>query len=166
LYNSNEEAWVPRVMVRHRGGEGLETNYVSLIEPFDGKSGASIQAARRVSLKRGDHEVGDSSVAMRVNLIDGRSDLIISNVSGAAIVQEDEKITTDAKLAMIRRDSGGSGLMLNFCDGTKFDGDNVKLRTVPGVFVQISISSDGAKLIRGAAKDIRLLEVRGQRITF
>jgi len=164
--NTTEQVWVPRVMVRHKGGEGIETNYVSLIEPFDGKTGASIQTARRLSLKQGDHEAGDSSVAMRVNLTDGRSDFIISNDSGAALVQPDEKITTDAKLAMIRRDSAGSPRMLSFCNGTKLDTDDLKLRTTGEVFIQISISSDGARLIRGTAKDITLLELRGKRVTF
>ena len=166
LYNNNEEVWVPRVMVRHRGGDGIETNYVSLIEPFAGKSGAAIQRANRLSLKQGDHEAGDSSVAMRVNLTDGRSDLIISSDSAATVVQPDEQITTDAALALIRRDSAGSPQMLSFCNGTKLDTNDVKLRTGPGVFVQISIGSRGAKLIRGTAKDITLLEVRGKRVTF
>jgi hypothetical protein len=107
----------------NESGEGIETNYVSLIEPFDGKTGASIQIAPRLSLKLGDHEAADSSVAMRVNLTDGRSDFVISNDSGAALVQPDEKIATDAKLAMIRRDSAGSPRMLSFCNGTKLDTD-------------------------------------------
>ena len=153
-------------MVRHTGGEGLETNYVSLIEPFDGKSGAVIQRASRLSLKQDDHEAGDSSVAMRVDLTDGQSDLIISNDSGATLVQRGEKITTDANLAMIRRDSAGSARMLSFCNGTKLDTDDLKLRIASGSFIQIAISSDGAKLIRGNAKDITLLELRGMRITF
>jgi hypothetical protein len=166
LYNTNEQMWVPRVMVRHTDGEGLETNYVSLIEPFDGKTGAAIQRASRLALKQGDHDAGDSSVALRVILTDGQSDFVISNDSDATLVQPYEKITTDAKLVMIRRDSAGAPRMLCFCNGTKLDTDNLKLRTAPGSFVQISIGSNGAKLIRGNAKNITLLEIRGKRITF
>ncbi|HWB53565.1 MAG TPA: heparinase II/III family protein [Tepidisphaeraceae bacterium] len=166
LYNSNEQVWVPRVMVRHTGGEGLETNYVNLIEPFDGKTGAAVKDASRLMLKQGDHDAGDSSVALHVNLADGRNDLLISDDSDAAVVQPDEKVTTDAKLAMLRRDSAGLPQMLSFCNGTEFDTDDLKLHTAPGVFVQISFGSNGAKLIRGNAKDITLLELGGKRIAF
>ena len=92
--NANEEVWVPRVMVRHQGSEGLETNYVSLIEPFNGKTGRGNQNERpgRLSLKQGVHDAsGDLAVAIRVDLTDGRSDLIISSDSGVAFVQPDEK---------------------------------------------------------------------------
>jgi hypothetical protein len=167
LFDSNDEVWVPRVMVRHKGDEGIETNYVSLIEPFDAKSGAAIKTASRLAMKNGDQDAGDSSVAMRVSLSDGRSDLIISNDSaGATLAQPDEKIITDAQLAMIRRDASGSPRMLSFCNGTKFQADGVNLRTPPGVCVQIRINSDGAKLLRGTAKDIRLLELHGKRMDF
>jgi oligo-alginate lyase len=169
LYNSNEEVWVPRVMVRHAGGEGqggIETNYVSLMDPFDGKTGAAIHTSRRLALKQGDHDAGDSKVALRVNLTDGRSDLLISNDSGALMVQPDEKVATDARLVMIRRDSTGAPVMLSFCNGTKLDTDDLKLAAAPGCFVQIGIGADGAKLIRGNGKDITLLEVRGKRIAF
>ncbi len=166
LYNTTQETWVPRVMVRHTGGEGLQTNYVSLIEPFDGKTGAVIQRASRLALKQGDHDAEDSSVALRVNLTDGRSDLIISDDGGAALVQPDERVTTDAKLAVIRRDSAGSPRMLSFCNGTKFEIKGIELRAVPGAFIQIRINSNGAKLIRGTAADITLLKLRGKRITF
>lgn len=166
LDNANEQVWVPRVMVRHLGGEGLQTNYVSLIEPFDGKTGPAIKDARRLPLKQGDHIAPDSSVAMRINLIDGRSDLVISNDADAAVVQPDQKITTDAKLTMLRRDSAGAPLMLVFCDGTKFEANDLKLRTAPNTFVQISFSPDGAKLIRGDSKDITLLELHGNPISF
>lgn len=166
LYNGNEQVWVPRVMVQHKGSEGLSTNYVSLIEPFDGKTGAAIKEASRLDLKQGDHDAGDSSMALRVNLTDGNRDLVISDDSGTTVVQPDEQVTTDAKLALIRRDSTGLPRLLSFCNGTKFDTNDLKLRTAPGVFVQISFSSNGAKLIRGDAKEITLFEIGGKRITF
>src|SRR5207249_2607475 len=78
-YNSTEEAWLPRVMVRHKADKPIETTFVSIIEPYDGQSGPLMKSSRRLPIKN----AADSSVALAIELSDGRSDNLVINDSDA-----------------------------------------------------------------------------------
>ena len=71
-FNSTDEAWIPRLMVRRQSSEApLVSTFVSVIEPYEGTS--KIASVRRVPLKAPDTYVG-----LEVTLADGRRDLIYS----------------------------------------------------------------------------------------
>ena len=77
-YNKNEEAWVPRVMVRRRAKEPpLASTFVALIEPYEDKS--RIAAIRRLPLQTPQGTaLPDSDVAVEIQLADGRRDLFVA----------------------------------------------------------------------------------------
>lgn len=68
-FDSNEEAWIPRLMTRRIGAAPLRSTFVAVIEPYEGKS--NIAAIRRLSLGN------DTHVAVEVRLTDGRRDVFI-----------------------------------------------------------------------------------------
>jgi len=78
IYNSLDEAWIPRLMLRRKADEGpLETTFVSIIEPCQGQS--NIASIRRLPLQARDGRVsGDENVAIEVVLADGRRDVLFS----------------------------------------------------------------------------------------
>ncbi|MCL5999019.1 MAG: heparinase II/III-family protein [Chloroflexi bacterium] len=74
-FNRNEEAWIPRLMVRRRAVEGpaaapLQSTFVAVIEPYAGRP--NITGARRVALP-----LPDTHVCVEVTLTNGRRDLIL-----------------------------------------------------------------------------------------
>ena len=111
-YDTVEEAWIPRVMVRRRGAaEPLASAFVGLIEPYEGRP--FIGSARRLPLANAAGEAfPDGFVALEVRLADGRRDLFLSvdaeNPLGLGpsrgvdktVVQKELGLRTDAEFAL------------------------------------------------------------------
>jgi oligo-alginate lyase len=126
-YNSTEQAWIPRIMVRRQSDkEPLASTFVAVMEPYEKQS--SIAGIRRLSLETADGQsYPDSFAAVEVKLADGRRDIIISagaeNPLGlkparGIMVQKDWNLRTDAELCMIRLSKDGKVEYLSLCDGT------------------------------------------------
>jgi len=168
-FNSTEEVWMPRVMVRHRDpapDNELATTFVSLIEPYDGKAGPLIKKAVRLSLQQKRGDAPDSAVAMQIDLADGRSDLVVSNDVAEAVTEPLHGIVTDSRLCLIRRDGEGRVAMISVCDGKWLQIGSLKLRlSRKGGLVQLQLNGDGsANLITGKAEQIVSFTADGKSI--
>jgi hypothetical protein len=109
IYNSTNEAWVPRVMTRRPGGE---STFVTVIEPYS-RDKPLIAKSTRIPM------ASDSSVALLLDLTDGRSDVLLSNDTGGGVTLADLGLTTDAKFVMVRRDAQKRPTMIALCGGQK-----------------------------------------------
>jgi hypothetical protein len=167
-YNSLGEAWLPRVMVRHRmpssgavvgaGPSPLATMFVSLIEPFDGKTGPLVKKSRRLEVKG----AGDSACAVEVEHAAGK-DVLISSESGIAM-QEDLHLATDGRLALVRFDPAGAVRTLCLCKAGEFTAGafKVSLKGKPE-FVQLVVKGEGVvEVIRGKAEDVQAVQIDGK----
>ena len=118
-YESNEVAWVPRVMVRR---QAAESTFVAVLEPYEGHSAiAGIQ--RLPTATEGD-------VLIEVKFVDGRRDLIFSADAGL----QTDALATDGALGWIRYTPAGAVAHIALCHGQK-------LRAGPAV-VELSAKAD------------------------
>ncbi|MEW6753203.1 MAG: heparinase II/III family protein [Candidatus Latescibacterota bacterium] len=106
----NAEAWVPRLMVRRRGTEPLESTFVALLEPHEGEP--FVRGARRVALQAADGgaTLSPHSVAVEITLADGRQDLIAAlDPEHEALVaaQPEWDVHLQGALGWVRRDGQG-----------------------------------------------------------
>ncbi|MDA1138142.1 MAG: heparinase II/III family protein [Planctomycetota bacterium] len=78
IYNSLDEAWIPRLMIRRRKDEGLlATTFVSIIEPYENQS--NLASIRRLPLLSSNGQsLGDEHVAVEIGLADGRRDVLFA----------------------------------------------------------------------------------------
>jgi hypothetical protein len=118
-FGSNEETWIPRLMVRRQSAEApLSSTFVAVIEPHERKP--SIVRARRLVLQTRDAQpFPDGNVAVEVELADGRKDLLISvdvpNALGlkpsfpqdGPLVQKDWDVELDGEGCWIRKAADG-----------------------------------------------------------
>lgn len=68
-FESNTEAWIPRLMTRRIGAAPLRSTFVAVIEPYEGTS--NVAAIRRLLLS------DDTHVAVEVRMKDGRRDVLV-----------------------------------------------------------------------------------------
>jgi hypothetical protein len=168
--NAGPDTFVPRVMTQRQNSSSasdFSSTFVNLIEPF-GPGDAPVKSSRRLTLE----PASDANVALAVHLRDGRRDLIVSTDAAAAaaaaaagtVAQADEKLTTDARFAVLRRDADGKPLTITLCQGKTFAAGGVALElTAPADFLQIRFNADGAPaVIAGDAKLIKELSVDGR----
>jgi hypothetical protein len=133
-YNSREETWVPRVMTRRPGGE---STFVTIVEPFTGDKPLIAKSTR---LPMASH----SSVALLLELTDGRSDVLVSNDTGGAATIDGVGLTTDAKLVFVRRDAKGRPTMIALCGGQKLQMGKANIDLPKQThFAQFRVAEDG-----------------------
>lgn len=115
-YSSTKEAWIPRIMVRRSGEEPLASCFVGIIEPYTER--AAIRRITRFPLTVGGQEMPEGNVALRIDLADGRSDLLVAldaenplglspSAAGGAVEVPAWGLTTDAELCLVRLDAAG-----------------------------------------------------------
>ncbi len=119
-YSGNEEARLPCLMIRRRGGQiPLASNFVSVIEPHDGD--AQLTAIRRLPLQTDQREsLPDPNVALEITLATGQRDLFLAadpaNAPGQqpgyqrqrTAIQPHGNVSTDAEACWVRRDTDGA----------------------------------------------------------
>jgi hypothetical protein len=133
-FNSTAEAWVPRLMTRRPGGE---STFVTIVEPYSGEK-ALIAKATRVPM------ASESSVALVLDLTDGRSDVIVGNDTGGAVTLADLGLTTDAKLVLVRRDAQQRPTMISMCGGKTLQVGKAKVEQATGKdFGQFRVGEEG-----------------------
>ena len=118
-YDSYDEAWIPRIMVRRQSPEApLASTFVSIIEPYEKQS--AISGIRRLALEAEDGApYPDSFAAVEVSLVGGGKDLLISADDPHGImVQKDWGVATDAELCLIRLDKAGKAKKVVICKGS------------------------------------------------
>ncbi|MGB7160606.1 MAG: heparinase II/III family protein [Tepidisphaeraceae bacterium] len=133
-FNSTAQAWVPRIMTRRPGGE---STFVTIVEPFTGER-PLIAKATRLPLAQ------DSSVALLLELTDGRSDVLVSNDTGGAVTLAELGLTTDAKLCLVRRDAQQRPMMIVLCGGRTLQVGKVNVELPKAMdFAQFRVGEDG-----------------------
>jgi hypothetical protein len=139
-YGSSQETWLPRIMVRRTGDqEPLASCFVGVIEPYS-KLSAIKTVARLVPTVDG-QAMPDGNVALRVDLADGRADLLVAldvenplnlrpRLTDGLVHVPAWGLVTDAELCLVRLDAAGQVEHVAQCGGTfvevrgtRFDAD-------------------------------------------
>ena len=111
IFDSTEEAWIPRVVVR-RAAEGGVSTFVAIIEPYD--AAAAVTGIRRLTLTGSDGSVlPDTHVGIELTLTGGRRDVIVARDPEAEGVGEiaadsEPEVRTGADLYMARFAADGT----------------------------------------------------------
>ena len=150
-YNSTTEAWLPRLMTRRKSDA---STFVSIIEPYEKKTGPLIKSMRRLPLQ------SDSSVALQIELADGSTDLIISKDSTETISATN--LSTDATLCHLRRSTSGDVMQISITNGNFFTSGPVKATLTGKGFVQVRFEADAAILMSGSPELLRSIERDGK----
>ena len=177
IFDSTEEVWVPRAMTRRQAAEeGLASTFVSVIEPYAGRS--KIAGIRCVELtdEKG-AKLPEPSVAVEVKLEDGRRDLLVSlgeeGPGGVRVrreepptaVQADWEAWLEAELAFIRVDAAGAVRRIGMCGGksARIGQAEVRLKQVAD-YVEIAFEDGRAAVVSGAEEAVEEIVVAGRRV--
>jgi len=77
-YTGTEQAWIPRLLVRRRGGATLASTFVAVLVPFEGET-CPVAAVRRLPLLASSGDpYADNHVAVEVTLHDGERHLLVA----------------------------------------------------------------------------------------
>lgn len=116
-YDTNDEAWIPRIMTRRSGTEPLASTFVAVMEPYEKQS--AIAGIKRLALQTEDGTLyPDSFAAVEVSLAGGGKDLLISAGDPGTTVQKDWGVRTDAELCLVRLDASGKVKEVVMCKGS------------------------------------------------
>ena len=131
-YNSVDETWIKRLMVRRQNaadGPALESTFVSLVEPHEGKS--QIASVRRLPLvNAAGVSFGEVHVCLEVTLIDGRRDILVSMdvenplektpafKAGEVVSQHEVGLELSGELAWVRLSREGKVEGMSLSNGT------------------------------------------------
>lgn len=106
-FDNNDEAHIPRLMVRRQGEENLASTFVGVIEPYEGEP--LIASVQRLPLMTPiGVEASDNWVAVEATLADGRRDLLIAlcGADDAALVAWDLDLV--GTMCWVRKDIAGN----------------------------------------------------------
>jgi len=176
-YDSTTEAWIPRVMVRRQTSEEQPVStFVGIIEPYERRS--NIAHLRRLPLETRDGQAyPDSNVAVEVELVDGRCDLLIaadaenplgvapSASDGRILVQDELGVRLRGELAMARLNTDGDIECIVLCHGKSLTAGDVRveLKDVTD-FIEISFDAGKASVVSGNPDDVEEIRIRGRRV--
>jgi hypothetical protein len=111
-YDSTDEAWIPRVLVRRQqiDDSPLESTFVALVDPYAAQPTTAV--ARRLAIQSTDgRPLPDTHVALSIALHGGGRDVLIltdpARRAGAESIVTRPGIHTDAELALVRFDPEG-----------------------------------------------------------
>lgn len=185
LYDSMEEAWIPRVLTRRQAKQTpLASTFVSVIEPYDRTS--RIAAIRRLPLETEAGETyPDANVAVEVQLADGRRDLVIAmdienptgqspSLKGHEVVvripsvpkgKAETIVRTDADLSAVRLGPGGNATRVAVCHGTHLQLGETSLKLKKSTeFVEIEFGKENAVVVAGDPAAVEEITAKGQRV--
>ena len=176
-YSGNEEAWIPCLMIRRRGGQiPLASNFVSVIEPHDGD--AQLTAIRRLPLQTDQGEsLPDPNVALEITLATGQRDLFLAadpaNAPGQqpgyqqqrTAIQPHGNVSTDAEACWVRRDTDGAPRSIALWQGQHVTvGEVVVVLRKRVDFIQINLAA-GSRRGREAVLSDQIDAIRASRFT-
>ena len=137
-FNSTRETWLPRVMTRRRATSPspapLASTFVSVIEPYAAKAKPPIAKVTRLPLDLA------GAVALRVELADGREDILIdTGAADGAVELPDAQVSFAGRLALIRRDPKGRVASVALCQARSLSAGAYVLKLdPPAAFMQRS----------------------------
>jgi len=118
-FDTTEEAWIPRLMVRRRGNAPLASTFVAVLVPYEGNQ-SPIVSVRRLRLQTPNGTpYGDAHVALEITHANGTKDLVIAMDTENPlnlqpdfrkvrwVEQPDWKWQTKSELCLVRKDKSG-----------------------------------------------------------
>jgi hypothetical protein len=174
IFNTSEEAWIPRLLVRRRTDQApLASTFVSVIEPYERTPG--VAGIRRLPLEDEDAAIrGDADVAVEVARAGGGRDLIVAADTagrpdsapagaGAVLVQPAWRLRLAGELAMIRRSPEGEVNRIVACRAREVRAGDLVVRLKPGTeFVEIRLDGGDAFAVSGGAEAVEEIRVGGR----
>ena len=176
-YSSKTQDWIPRIMVRRRSDKApLASTFIAVIEPYENES--NIRQIRRLPLQ-GPEGLNwpDAHVAVEVQLVDGRKDLIIAadveNPLGltpswqetAIIVQKDAGIRFKGELCWVRWDADGRIDRVVICRGQSISTGTVAIGLkVKTDFVEIRFDDNRAEVVAGPQENIVFIKINNRNV--
>ena len=131
-FDSSEETWIPRLLVRRRGEEGaaLESTFVSVYEPF--MDAPPDRTIRRIGLQDASGQsLGDSHAAIEITMPNGGRDILIltdPEHAGSAAVNAAAGVSTDAEFAFVRFGEAGNVVHAALANGAWLTAEGFELR--------------------------------------
>ena len=173
-FGSNDDSWIPLLMVRRQGQAPLASTFVTAIEPYDAVS--NIASIRRLPLESaGGAAFPDSNAAVEVTLADGRRDLFVaadvenplaltpSRTQGNVLVQKDWGLRLDGELAMVRRDKSGNVQRMALCKGKSLSVGGTTLRLKADTdFIEVAFDRGRASVVSGSPDAIQEIRIDGE----
>ena len=105
-YNTTEQAWIPRLLIRRRDAAPLASTFVAVIEPYQRASAIAAIRSLPLTLENG-RPAPDSCVAVEVTLTDGRQHRIIADdplrEESGVLVQEEWGVELDGDITLWKR---------------------------------------------------------------
>ena len=169
LYDSSNEGWIPRVLVKRTAAEGevsLTSTFVAVIEPYEKKT--NISAIRRLPIEAADNgHQPESCVAVEVTGTAGIRDLTLaleeSDRPPAAVVQKDWNLSFEGEFCVIRKDGNNQVRHIAIGKGTKLQIDDLVLKLKPdGSPLEFSFEGDRPTVISGLREQVVDI-LRGER---
>ena len=153
-FDNNDEAWIPRVMVRRQAEQGdLVSTFVGVYEPYEGTS--LIADICRLPLVTESGELcPDTCAAVEVRLVDGRRDLLVSidnaQVLSDSVVQETWGLRVRGDLCWVRKGAAGDIERIVLCNGSNLHIDNIDL-VGETPFSEVLFDRGVSRVVAGAA---------------
>jgi hypothetical protein len=174
-YSSKTQDWIPRIMARRRSDKApLSSNFIAVIEPYGNRP--SIREVRRLSLHTRDGlNWPDAHAAVKVQLVDGRRDVIIAadveNPTGltppwqeaSVLVQKDAGIRFKGELCWVRWDADGRIDRVAICRGRSISIGTVNIGLkVKTDFVEIRFGDSRADVTAGRQQDVEYITMNNR----
>lgn len=175
---AKEEAWIPRVMVRRLSQDApLASTFVAVIEPHRGAS--AIRTIRRQPLTTpGGVPFPDTNVAVELELMDGRRDLILqadvenpcglkpSLATDGVLVQADRDVRLDGEMCIMRWNASGTVERIVICRGTSVAVGKLVLELNQQTdFVEIKFGEEAAIVASGDRDAVRVVKMDGRMLS-
>lgn len=172
-YNTNVEAWIPRIMVRRRSKEApLASTFVSVVEPYEDSS--RVASIRRLPLHGVDGaQYPDPNVAVEITLHDGTRDLLVAAdvenplglepavaEQGGKLVQPDWKLHFEGELCLLRKDKTGRIERIALCRAASVTIADLRVE-LKGIqeYIEIAFEERAWRVVSGPPDGVR--EVAG-----
>lgn len=177
LYGSTAEAWIPSVLVRRRTSQSpLASTFVSIIEPYEGKS--RLGTIRRLRLENSDGSAcSDAQVGIEIRLADGGRDLFISSnvedpgtsdfrTSGVPpILEKENSVRFKGDLCLVRFANSKQPKQVLFCQGRLLRVGELLVRVNDeNSCFEIDLNHTAAPVVAGPANAVEVIEVGGVRL--
>jgi len=176
-YSSKTQDWIRRIMVRRRSDKApLASNFIAVIEPYESES--NIRQINRLPLQGLDGlNWPDAHVAVEVQLVDGRKDVIIAadveNPVGltpgwqetAVIIQKDAGIRFKGELCWVRWDADGRIDRVVICRGRSISVGTVSIELMAKTdFVEIRFGDNRAEVVAGQQENVEYIRVSNRNV--
>ncbi len=177
FYGSNNQDWIPRVMVRRQTEEDtLASTFVAIIEPYEGRS--NIARIQRLPLEAPDGTAyPEPNVAVEVELADGRRDLFVavdvenplglspSKTENGSVIQREWGLQLDGDLCLVRLDNAGEVKRIALCQGKSISVGRTVLKLKGYVdFIEISLDRRKASMVSSRPEAIQEILIDGRNI--